>query len=91
MRCHSDVATEALTAAEVTVDALTPIVSGITGIIVDATAKVNALVGVEVDVILATADGSAQITVGAMAQLLSALMVVRLLLPVQLLGCSIFA
>ena len=49
-----------LVAADVTVDAVTPIVKGITGVLVDATAKINLLVGAEADVILASADGTAR-------------------------------
>ena len=67
-----------LVAADVTVDAVTPIVKGITGVLVDATAKINLLVGAEADVILASADGTAQVTVGVLAQLIATLIVVGL-------------
>lgn len=70
--------TEALVAADVTVDAVTPIVQGITGVLVDATAEINLLVGAEADVILASADGSAQVDVTVIAQLVAALLVVSL-------------
>lgn len=72
--------TEALVAADVTVDAITPLVKGITGVLVDATAEINLLVGAEADVILASADGSAQVTVTVVAQLIAALIVVSPLL-----------
>jgi hypothetical protein len=68
--------TGALTAAEVTVDVVTPIVKSITGVLVDATVKVNALVGVDADIVLATVDGTARITVSALAQLVATLIIV---------------
>lgn len=72
--------TEALVAADVTVDVVTPIVQGITGVLVDATAEINLLVGADAEVILASADGSAQVTVTVIAQLIAALIVVSPLL-----------
>ncbi|KAI0687830.1 hypothetical protein BC835DRAFT_1309063 [Cytidiella melzeri] len=63
----------ALAAADVTVDAVTPIVKGISGVLVDATVKINALVGADANIVLATVDGTAQVTVSVLAQLVATL------------------
>lgn len=70
----------ALTAAECTIDVLTPIVADIKGVIAEATVKVNALVGQEKAIVMATVDGTAEITVAALAQLVAALVIVSTLL-----------
>ncbi|KAI0084379.1 hypothetical protein BDY19DRAFT_997735 [Irpex rosettiformis] len=62
-----------LAATEVTVDAVVPIVSEITNVLVGATTKINGLLGKDADIILADADGSAQVTAVVVAQLIAAL------------------
>ena len=65
-----------ITADNCTVDALTPIVSDVKNIISGAIVEVNALVGQPAEIILATVDGTAQITVAELAQLIGALITV---------------
>ena len=68
-----------MTAAECTVDALTPIVANIKTEIVAATVKVNALMGQDAAIIMASVDGTTQITVAALAKLVATLCIVSFL------------
>ena len=65
-------------------EALTPIVNDLKSILSDAIVEVNKLVGQPTEIILATVDGTAQITVVELAELLGGLIVVRLLRVITL-------
>ncbi|EPQ51455.1 hypothetical protein GLOTRDRAFT_140907 [Gloeophyllum trabeum ATCC 11539] len=54
-----------------TVDALTPVVQGIEGILKGVVPELQTLVGQPVEVILASVTGTAQVTVGEVAQLVA--------------------
>lgn len=62
--------------ANATVEVVTPIVTNIRGVVVDAVAEVVALAGADASVILAGVDGKAQVTVTVLAQLIADLLVV---------------
>lgn len=66
---------------------ITPIVVGLKGCIADATVKVNALVGVEAAIIMASVDGTAQITVAELAQLVATLVIVRSIFSLWFVPC----
>ena len=66
-----------ITSSNCTVEALTPLVVDIKTIISGAIVEVNKLVGQPVEIILATVDGTAQITVHELAVLVANLIVVR--------------
>ncbi|PSR76222.1 hypothetical protein EW026_g5800 [Hermanssonia centrifuga] len=64
-----------ITASNCTVSALTPLVGQLKGALSDAVGEVNKLVGQPAEIILATVDGAAQITVIELAQLISTLVI----------------
>ncbi|KAI0340991.1 hypothetical protein BDW22DRAFT_1359836 [Trametopsis cervina] len=70
VQVHTD-KLRALTAAEVTVDVVTGIVADIKGVLTGAVVDVNALVAADVDVVLATVDGTARITASALATIVA--------------------
>ncbi|KAI0916627.1 hypothetical protein AcW1_010177 [Taiwanofungus camphoratus] len=57
-----------------TIDVITPIVNNIKGVLGGALGDVNGLVGQSTSVILATVDGTAQVTVTELAQIIAGLM-----------------
>ena len=59
-----------------TVEVLTPIVAEIKGALSGALVEVNALVGVSADIILASVDGTVQVTIDVLAQLVADLLIV---------------
>ena len=65
-----------ITPANCTVQTLTPIVAGIKAEISNAIIDVQALIGQPAAVILARVDGSAQVTVTELAQLIGGLLIV---------------
>ena len=65
-----------ITAQNCTVEALTPLVNELKTIISGAIGEVNKLVGQPAEVILASVDGTAQITVQELGQLIATLVVV---------------
>ena len=65
---------EFITPANATVDALTPIINDLKGVLNTAVADVNALVGAPAATLLAGVDGAAQVTVQELAQLVADLL-----------------
>ncbi|KAL5521234.1 hypothetical protein ACEPAG_9157 [Sanghuangporus baumii] len=65
----------ALTGDECTSDKLTGILSAIVTIVAGAVVELKALVGADISVILASVDGTAQLAVGVIAQLLADILV----------------
>ena len=70
----ADAPPEFINTQNCTVDAITPVVNDIKGILGDAVTQVNALVGQSADDILAGVDGVAKITVTDLAKLLGDLL-----------------
>lgn len=67
---------EYLKQSNATIDVITPIVNNIKGVLGGALGDVNGLVGQSTSVILATVDGTAQVTVTELAQIIAGLMTV---------------
>ena len=74
--CHFP---ETITSEDLNVAVIGPIVSDIKDIVSGAIGEVNKLVGQPVEVILASADGTAQVTVQELAQIISTLLHVSFL------------
>lgn len=68
--------TEFLTKANATVEVITPILTDVVEVIGGAVADLKLLVGAEVAVILASVDGTVQVTVTVIAQLLAEILCV---------------
>ena len=70
---------EFLTKANATVEVITPILTDIVEVVGGAVADLKLLVGAEVSFILASVDGTVQVTVTVIAQLLAEILCVSVL------------
>ena len=70
---------EFLTKANATVEVITPILTDIVEVVGGAVADLKLLVGAEVSVILASVDGTVQVTVTVIAQLLAEILCVSMI------------
>ena len=64
-----------LTPANATAEVITPVLTGVVSIIADATVELQALVGLDISLILAPVDGTTVVTVGVIAQLVADILI----------------
>lgn len=83
--CPNDIhSSGGLAATDVTVEVLTPIVANIKAEISAGVGKLSALNGQDAEIIMASVDGSAQISVSALAQLVATLIIVSLFVLISI-------